>query len=61
MPAAMGLSLFHDLFQSSESQSTMQHAVLRFADILVTGGLLGGGSAGLNAVATKVTEFVNRK
>ena len=61
MLATMGLSLFHDLFQSSESQSAMQSGFLRFADILVTGGLIGGGSAGLNAVATKVTEFLNRK
>ena len=61
--AALGLSLFQDLFQNSESVPVpaVHRALLRFADIFVTGGLLGGGSAGLNAVATKVAENVNRR
>ena len=59
--AGMGLSVFHDLFEPLQSQATVQGALLRFGDIFVTGGLLGGGSAGLNAVATKVTEFLNTK
>ena len=59
--AALGLSLFQDLLQISESAPAVHSALLRFADIFVTGGLLGGGSAGLNAVATKVADSVNRK
>ena len=57
--AAVGLSLFQDLFQTPETISIWQKGLLRVADISVTGGLLGGGSAGLNAVATKVTGFLN--
>ncbi len=37
-----------------------QTGLLRFVDIVITGGLLGGGSAGLNVVGTKVTEFLNK-
>lgn len=58
--AALGLSLFRDLFHQLPEQGSVQAGLLRLADIFVTGGLLGGGSAGLNAVATKVTEFMNR-
>ena len=58
--AAFGLSLFRDLFQQVPAPGPVQAGLLRLADIFVTGGLLGGGSAGLNAVATKVTGFLNR-
>ena len=57
--AALGLSLFNDVLQTPESVPASQGTLLRLADILVTGGLLGGGSAGLNAVATKLTEILN--
>jgi hypothetical protein len=74
--ATLGLSIFQDLFQNMDLVSAMkeqigngemieaglafQTALLRFADIIVTGGLLGGGSAGLNAIATRVTEFLDK-
>ena len=74
--AALGLSLFQDLLKDidlvsmmedqisagalSQSGLALQTGLLRFADIIVTGGLLGGGSAGLNAIATRVTEFLNK-
>ena len=61
--AALGLSLFQDLFHNPEQIrqfSEWQGGFLRLADIFVTGGLLGGGSAGLNAMANKVTVFLNR-
>ena len=58
--AAFGLSLFQDLFQPVDSGQVWQRGFLRCADIFVTGGLLGGGSAGLNNVATKVSEFLNK-
>lgn len=74
--ATLGLSIFNDLLQNmnmvsimkdqisngtlSESGLIWQTGLLRFSDIVITGGLLGGGSAGLNAIATKVTEFLNK-
>ena len=74
--ATLGLSIFQDLFQCMDLVSAMkiqidnnvlvkvgiewQTGLLRFSDILVTGGLLGGGSAGLNTIATKMTEFLNK-
>ena len=59
--AALGLSLFRDLFQQTPAPGAVQAGFLRLADIFVTGGLLGGGSAGLNAVVTKVSDYANRK
>ena len=58
--ATLGLSIFQDLFSSSELVSVWQIWSLKLADILVTGGFLGGGSAGLNAVANKMSEFINK-
>ena len=58
--AAFGLSLFQDLFQPLDASHVWQRGFLRCADIFVTGGLLGGGSAGLNAVATKVSDFLTK-
>jgi hypothetical protein len=37
-----------------------QIGLLRFADVMITGGLLGGGSAVLNSIANKVSEFLNK-
>lgn len=59
--ATLGLSLFRDLFQQTPAPGAVQATFLRLADIFITGGLLGGGSAGLNAVVTKVTDYANRK
>ena len=74
--AVLGLSVFQDLLKNINLVAAMdaeitsgamtkkalawQTGLLRFADIVVTGGLLGGGSAGLNAVANKVTEYMNK-
>lgn len=74
--AALGLSIFQDLLENMNLVLAMkeqidsgemikagilwQTGLLRFADIVITGGLLGGGSAGLNAMATKLTEFLNK-
>lgn len=69
--AIFGLSIFQDIFGSIEEIGTsvdgvfialsdFQQRLLRLADILVTGGLLGGGSSGLNSLAHKVDEMVNR-
>lgn len=59
--AALGLSLFQDVFQKVPEQSAVQAGILRFADIFVTGGLLGGGSAGLNAVIAKVSDYTSKR
>ncbi|WP_340114867.1 hypothetical protein [Maribellus mangrovi] len=75
--ATFGISLFQDLLQNMNLVSAMdeelkknmllenglawQSGLLRFADILVTGGLLGGGSAALNSIANKVSEFLNKQ
>jgi hypothetical protein len=74
--ATFGLSIFQDLVQNMNLVSAMdtkiqngelvkagivwQSGLLRFTDILVTGGLLGGGSAALNTLANKVSEFLDK-
>lgn len=74
--AALGLSVFSDLLQNvdlasvleaqvssgqlSPSGISLQTLLLRLSDIVITGGLLGGGSAGLNAVANKAADMMNR-
>ena len=59
--AALGLSLFQDVFQQPSAPSAVQAGLLRLADIFITGGLLGGGSAGLNAVIAKVSEYTSKR
>jgi hypothetical protein len=56
--AAFGLSVFHDILITEGIGSIYQVWVLRLIDIVITGGLLGGGSAGLNALANKVGEKI---
>lgn len=58
--ATLGLSLFDDLFITINLASIEQSWSLRMADIMVTGGLLGGGSAGLNSISSKVTDYMNK-
>ena len=74
--AALGLSIFQDIFLTIDLVEAMkaqieaktisaqglewQTGFVRLADIIITGGLLGGGSAGLNAMATKTSEFLNK-
>lgn len=57
--AALGVSLFSDLFEPITSISEAQVMMLKIVDVLVTGGLLGGGSAGLSLLATKVNEHLS--
>ena len=59
--AALGLSLFQDVFQQTPARSAVQAGFLRIADIFITGGLLGGGGAGLNSVIAKVSDYTNKK
>jgi len=58
--ATLGLSIFQDLLDCTQLISVWQTSLIKVADILVTGGFLGGGSAGLNAVANKMNEFINK-
>ena len=60
--ATLGLSIFQDLLADmGQVTNDWQKGLLRLADIVITGGLLGGGSAGLNALATKMSEFLNKQ
>ena len=59
--AALGPSLFREMFQQTQALSAGQAGLLRVVDIFITGGLLGGGSASLNAVFTKVSDHMNTK
>jgi len=63
--SAFGLSILQDILGSftivGENEiGGLQQGLLRFADTLITGGLLGGGSAGLNGVANKLNQLLNR-
>jgi hypothetical protein len=72
--AVLGLSVFQDIFgnlqlagaavetmnTASQAITGWQKGLLRLSDILITGGLLGGGSAGLNQISIKLNEIMNR-
>lgn len=74
--ATLGLSIFQDILQNLDLVAVMgnkienhgltktgllwQTGFMRFADIMVTGGLLGGGSVGLNSLSNRVTNFLNK-
>ena len=55
--AGLGLSLFDSMFEKVEVASATQHLALRLVDIVITGGLLGGGSAGIGTMTTKIAEW----
>ena len=55
--AGLGLSLFDSVFANVQEASGMQHLALRLVDIVITGGLLGGGSAGISTMTTKIAEW----
>lgn len=75
--AMLGLSIFNDLLQNmnlvsviaqeikngtyTETGLVWQTGLLRFTDIIITGGLLGGGSAGLNELSNKMTEYLTKQ
>ena len=54
--AALGLSLFDSIFANIGQLSGMQGRILHYIDIVITGGLVGGGSTGINTIATRLTE-----
>jgi hypothetical protein len=54
--AATGLSIFGDVLTIPDTGAQM--IVIRLCDIIITGGLLGGGSTGLNVLANKVGEKI---
>ena len=55
--AVLGLSLFNSVFANVHDISGIQYLALRVVDIVITGGLVGGGSAGLSAIIEKTAEF----
>ena len=58
--ASLGLSLFDSVFENVENAPAIQHLALRLVDIVITGGLLGGGSAGIGTMTTKIAEWRNK-
>ena len=58
--AGLGLSLFDSVFANVQAASGMQHLALRLVDIVITGGLLGGGSAGISTMTTKIAEWKSK-
>ena len=61
----IGLSLFKDIIDVDSIDSNMaghfsQMFSYRFADIVVTGGLLGGGSKGLSVLMNTMNQFFNK-
>ena len=55
--AGLGLSLFDGVFANVQDVSGLQYLALRGVDIIITGGLVGGGSAGLSAIIEKTAEL----
>ena len=55
--AGLGLSLFDGVFANVQDVTGLQYLALRGVDIIITGGLVGGGSAGLSAIIEKTAEL----
>ena len=55
--AGLGLSLFDSMFVNVQDATGTHRGALRLVDIAITGGLLGGGSAGISTLTTKVAEW----
>ena len=59
--AGLGLSLFDSVFANAQDVSGSQYLALRLVDIVITGGLLGGGSAGLSTMTEKIAEWRSKE
>lgn len=59
--AGLGLSLFDSVFSNVQDVSGSQYLALRLVDIVITGGLLGGGSAGLSTMTEKIAEWRSKE
>lgn len=59
--AIMGLSLLDDVITNIDLVNhPIQTGMIRFADIVITGGLLGGGSVGLNFLANRASAALTK-
>ncbi|GAA5214063.1 hypothetical protein ACFSJ3_03910 [Corallincola platygyrae] len=58
--AFLGLSILGDVLADIQGLNNTQEIFLRFADVLITGGLLGGGSSGLNFASTRFAELMKK-
>ncbi|TAA42651.1 hypothetical protein [Corallincola spongiicola] len=58
--ASLGLSILADILSNISEISGVHGNLVRFADVLITGGLLGGGSAGLNFASTRFAELMKK-
>ena len=58
--ASLGLSILSDVMMNLTEMSGIHGHLIRIADVLITGGLLGGGSAGLNFASTRFAELMKK-
>ncbi|WP_406608900.1 hypothetical protein [Agarivorans sp. JK6] len=58
--ASLGLSILSDVMMNLTEISGIHGHLIRIADVLITGGLLGGGSAGLNFASTRFAELMKK-
>ncbi|MPW29325.1 hypothetical protein F9L16_09980 [Agarivorans sp. B2Z047] len=58
--ASLGLSILSDVMMNLTEISGLHGHLIRIADVLITGGLLGGGSAGLNFASTRFAELMKK-
>ncbi|MEE1675805.1 hypothetical protein SNR37_001132 [Agarivorans aestuarii] len=58
--ASLGLSILSDVMLNLTEINGMHGHLIRIADVLITGGLLGGGSAGLNFASTRFAELMKK-
>ncbi|WP_163132894.1 hypothetical protein [Agarivorans sp. Alg241-V36] len=58
--ASLGLSILSDVMLNLTEISGIHGHLIRIADVLITGGLLGGGSAGLNFASTRFAELMKK-
>lgn len=56
--ALAGLSIFEDILLNVDALGGGQALLVRGVDILVTGGLIGGGSKGFNSFLTTVDQYI---
>ncbi|MDO6687050.1 MULTISPECIES: hypothetical protein [unclassified Agarivorans] len=58
--ASLGLSILSDVMMNLTEICGIHGHLIRIADVLITGGLLGGGSAGLNFASTRFAELMKK-
>ncbi|NQV98980.1 MAG: hypothetical protein HQ483_04735 [Rhodospirillales bacterium] len=57
--AIAGARILSEVFVFKGEMDTIQQVIFNFADILITGGLIGGGSEGIHKIIALITEFLD--